>query len=100
MLGVFRTQEGALMMIKPPSQARVGRVLEIDDGVDVAIEIRVFEELRGLVGQPGEREFGVGSEFRFAEAAKESRRCSSVETMIVVENSDPHRENPSACNNS
>ena len=59
MLGVFRAQECALMMIEPPGQARIGRVLEIDDRVDVAIEQAVLKKLRRFVSQAGEFEIGV-----------------------------------------
>ncbi len=38
-LRVLRRQECALMMIEPPGQARVGGVLEIHDGVHIAVEI-------------------------------------------------------------
>ena len=38
MLGVFGRQERALMMIEPPGEPRVGGVLEIDNGVLVAVE--------------------------------------------------------------
>ena len=53
MAGVFRGQEGALMMIEPPGQLRVAGVLEVDDGVLVAVEQAVFEDLRGPVCHAG-----------------------------------------------
>ena len=53
-LGVFRTQERALVVIEPPGQPRVGRILEIDDRVDVAVEEAVFKQLGSFVGQSGE----------------------------------------------
>ena len=62
MLGVFGRQEGALMMVEPPGQARIGGVLEIDNRVHVAVEISGLKQLVGLVGEPGERELGAGIE--------------------------------------
>ena len=46
MLGVFGAQERALMMVEPPGEPRVGGVLEVDDGILVAIEKMVVENLR------------------------------------------------------
>jgi hypothetical protein len=84
MLGVLGRQESALMMVEPPGQPRVGGVLEIHDGIDVAVEISGLEKLVGFVGQAGESEFGRGIKFGFDKAAEKRRRGRAVETMIVI----------------
>ena len=58
-LGVLGAQESALVMIEPPCQIRMGRILEIDDNIDVAVEKSVFEELVGAMRQPRIHEFCV-----------------------------------------
>ena len=45
MAGVFRREEGALMVIEPPGQLRVARVLEVHNRILVPIEERFFEDL-------------------------------------------------------
>ena len=45
MLGIFGRQKSALMMIEPPGQTRIARVLEVDDGILVAIKKLRFEKL-------------------------------------------------------
>ena len=72
------------MMVEPPGQARIGGVLEIDNGVHVAVEISGLKQLVGLVGEAGEREFGAGIELGFDKAAEKRRRGRAVETMIVI----------------
>ena len=89
-LGVLGRQEGALMMIEPPGQARIVGVLEIDDGVLVAVEQAVFEELRRLVGHAGVWNSASGWNVPADEAAEEGRRGRAVETMVVIEDSHPH----------
>jgi hypothetical protein len=45
MLGIFGFQERALMMVKPPCKLRRGGVLEIDDGIFVAIKYPALERV-------------------------------------------------------
>ena len=44
-LGVFGLEEGALVVIEPPSKAGRAGVLEVDDGVLVAVEDAVLERV-------------------------------------------------------
>ena len=90
MLGVFRAQKRALVMIEPPGEPRIGRILEIDDGIHIAIEKPVFKELGRFVGQAGEFKLGAWSVLFLIKAAEISRRGRAVKTVIVVENSHPH----------
>ena len=84
---VLRRQKGALMMIEPPCQLFVVRVLEIDDGVLVAVEQAVFENLAGPMGHAGIVEPRIGMKRAADEAAEEGRRSRAVETMVVIEDS-------------
>ena len=48
------------MMVEPPGQPRMARVLEIDDGVLVAVEFRFVKERAGTVRQAAELGIKVG----------------------------------------
>ena len=78
------------MVIEPPGELRVARVLEIDDGVLVAVEKAVFENLRGPVGHAGISEIRVRMECAADEAAEERCRGGAVETVVVIEDSYEH----------
>ena len=90
MLGVLGSQKRALMMIEPPGEMRVARILEIHNGVLVAIEKLRLENLRGFVGHAGVSELGAGVKRTFHEAAEEGRGGRAVEAVVVVENPDAH----------
>jgi hypothetical protein len=89
-LGVLRAQERALMMVEPPGEPRVGRIFEIDDGVHIAIEKPILKELGRFVSQAGEFKICGRSVLIPIKTAKVSRRGSTVETVVVIENSHPH----------
>src|SRR5579859_5517561 len=90
MFGVFRRQKRALVMVEPPGQLWVARVLEVDNGILVAIEEAVFKCLGGFVGHAGVGEARPGVERPFHETAEESGRRGAVETMIVIQNPNQH----------
>ena len=46
----------------------------------------------GLMSHSGIQEFSAGMKLVFHEAAEERSGCGSVEAVVVVENSDSHRE--------
>src|SRR5260370_29036192 len=101
MLRVFRGEECALVMVEPPGDLGIGRVLEIDDGVLVASEQAVVEKLRGFVGEARVHELRIRVEGPFKEAAEKGCRRRAVETVVVIEDSYPHAvgENLTACLN-
>ena len=90
MFAVLGRQKGALVMIEPPGEARVGGIFKVDNGVDVAVEHARLKQLRSFVRQAGEEKLGAGIELFFHETAEEGRGGRAVETMIVIENSYPH----------
>ena len=83
-------EERALVVIEPPGEARVAGVLEIDDGVLVAIEQRGVERLRRGVGHARIAEYRVRVDSAPDKAAEEGSRGRSVETVIVIEDAYQH----------
>src|ERR1700722_2473524 len=96
MLGVGGRQKRALMVVEPPSEFGRAGILEIDDGVFVAVEGAVLEGLRGFVRHAGVEEFGGGVD-ALAIEARENRggRCS-VEALVVEANPDSQFPLPAA----
>ena len=85
---VLGGEKGAEVMVEPPGDARRGGVFEVDDGVLVAGKVGFVEERSGAVD---EAVVGVGGIFGDALAVKageERRGAGSVETLVVVEDSD------------
>ena len=76
-------QEGALVMIKPPGQARIAGVLEIDDGVLVSIELHVQKQLAGAMGQPLVLELTIIVDRSQIKIAENGGGRESIETIIM-----------------
>ncbi len=89
-LGILRSEEGALVMVEPPCQVRIARVLEVDDRILVTIEERIFEELGGFMGHAGVGKLCIVMEGAALKTAEEGGRSGPVETMVVIENSYAH----------
>ncbi len=90
MAGVLGGQKGALMMVEPPGELWIAGVLEVDDGVLLAVEEAVLEDLGGPVRHAGVVEIGGGVERTAVKAAEKCRGGGAVETVIVVEDAYPH----------
>ena len=88
MRGVCRRKKRALMMIEPPGDLRRTRILEIDDGIFVAVEMGFVEERSGAMQQAGELKIHIAADALAVEAGEERRRRRSIETLVVVENLD------------
>ena len=78
------------MMVEPPGQAAARGVLEINDGVLVAVEKAFFKELPGPVRQPAVVERRLGVDGGAVETCKEGGRTGPVETLVVKANADSH----------
>jgi hypothetical protein len=88
MCGIFRRQEGALVMVEPPRHLRGGRVLEIEDSVLVTIELFFVEQRASAMYQTGVTELHIRRD-AFPEKARERcRRTCAVEAFVVVK--DPN----------
>ena len=85
MLLVFGRQEGALVVIEPPGQARRRAVLEIDDSVFVAVEEFFFDELLiRFVGQPCEADLGGGADLLAEKAREHGGGRKTIKAMVMV----------------
>ena len=74
-------------MIEPPRKVRIIRVFEIDNGVFVAVEQAVFEDLAGPVRHAGITKFRVGIDGSADKTAEKCSRRRAVEAVIVIEDS-------------
>ncbi len=89
-LGVLRRQKRALVMVEPPGEPRIARVLEIDNGVLVAIEQAGVEQLGRLVRHSRVSELRIRVNRARDKAAEEGGRGGAVETMIVIQHAFQH----------
>jgi dCMP deaminase len=89
-LGVFRREEGALMVIEPPGQPRIARILEIHDGILIAIEQAVLEQLGRLVRHPRIAELRIRVNCARDKAAEVGGGGCAVETVVVVQHAFQH----------
>src|SRR3954463_15170528 len=91
LLEVFRIgwrEKCALVMIEPPCDIRRTGVLEIDYGVLLAIKLVLVEQRARPVYQAGEDEFCITANALAVKTGKQRGRRSSVETLVVIENTD------------
>src|SRR5579872_2198395 len=87
-LRVGGREEGALVMIEPPRDFRRTGVLEVDDGVLVAIELLIIKQRTRAVDETGENEVGVLADTLAVEARKQRGGGSPVKALVVIENPD------------
>src|SRR3989440_3400961 len=87
---VFGTEEGRLVMVEPPREALARAVLEVNDGVLVAVEHRVVEERAGCVQQRRVGHRGVALEAREVEAREDCGGGHAVEAVAVIEQAKSH----------
>ena len=90
MLLILGIQKRALVMVEPPGELRIAGVLEIDDGVFVAVEESRIEELGCLVRHSRVAEFRIGVNGPQDKPAEVSGRRRSIEAMIVIEHPCEH----------
>ena len=81
------------MMIEPPGNLRRRGILEIDNRVLVPGEIVFVEKGAGAMHQPVILEVGVANALA-VKARKQRRRAGAIETLVVIEDLDPHRAFP------
>jgi hypothetical protein len=78
------------VVVEPPGNFGRTGILEIDDGVLVAVELILIEQSAGSVDQAGEFEIGVAANAFAIKAGKQRGRGSSVKTFVVIE--DPNSQ--------
>ena len=88
LLRILRRQERALVVIEPPGQLRGARILEIHDGVFIAVKRSIFERMRRLVGHARVVKIGVGIDAFAIKAGENRGRRSPVKTLVMETNSN------------
>src|SRR5580704_8791918 len=87
---ILRRKKRALMMIKPPSQPRRTRILEIHDGILVAIKHPILKRLRSLMRHPHKMKRSVSIDPLAVKPRKNRRRTRPIKTLIVKEDLNVH----------
>src|SRR5271169_1887925 len=77
------------MVIEPPGNARRSRIFEVDNDVLVAAELLFMKQRARAVHQPMVFIAGVCPDALSMEARKKRGRAGTVETPVMVENTDP-----------
>src|SRR5215469_2673209 len=79
---ILRRQESALVVIEPPGDFGRTGVLEIDDGVFVAVKLPLVKESAGAMQQSGELEIDVIADSLPVKTRKQRRRRGAVKTLV------------------
>src|SRR5271155_5131851 len=85
---VGRREKRTFVMVEPPGDLGRTGVLEIDDGIFVAVEMGFVKKRSGAMQQSGEDEVSVFANALAIKAGEERRGAGSVETLVVVEDSN------------
>src|SRR6266403_1561638 len=83
MPGILRGKKRALVMIKPPSQLRRVRVLEVHNDVLIAVEYAALPGMRCAVRHAAEMKFGGRVEAFAIKAVEERGGGSAIKAAIV-----------------
>src|SRR6516164_1720010 len=94
MLGVRLCEECALVVVKPPRQAFGAAILEVDDGVLVAVKHGFVKELAGAVHQPQVMDLRSRIDPSLVQPGEERGRTSAVKTTVVEANANSHKTIP------
>ncbi len=86
--GVGGREKRAFMMVEPPRNLRRTGVFEVDDGVLVAVEVGLIKERPRAMQQAGEDKLSVFADALAIKAGEQRGGGSSVETLVVVEDSE------------
>ena len=78
------------MMVKPPGDLRRSRILEVDNGVNVAGEVILVEKGSGAMYQSVEFKRGFGVDSLVIKTAEERSRAGTIKTLIVVKDPNDH----------
>jgi hypothetical protein len=89
---VLPAEKRALMMVKPPGQPWVARILEIDDGIFVPIKPHIQEQLARAMGKTLVLKFTILMDCIQIEIAENSCGSEAIEAIIVkIYLHHPHR---------
>src|ERR1700734_1652695 len=90
MLGILGSEKRALMVVEPPGEQRRTGVLEIHDGVFVAVENAILEWLGSFMRHPGVHKLGVRVDTFSVEAGENGGGGRSIEAFIVKTKANLH----------
>ena len=76
------------MVIEPPGNLRRTRILEVDNGIFVAIKVFLIEERARSMQQAGIDKLHIGADALAIEARKQSGGTGAIETLIVIKDSN------------
>jgi hypothetical protein len=83
MFGILGVEEGALVVVEPPRQARVARVFEVDDRVLITVKPHIQKQLARTVGQSFVLEFTIAADRVEIEVAENSGGSQAVKAIVV-----------------
>src|SRR6476646_8110263 len=90
MLGVGRREERAFVVIKPPCDVRRAGVLEVDDGILVAIELFFVEQRSRSMDETCKFKIDICPNTFAVKAGEQCRRGSSIKTLVVIKDPNSH----------
>ena len=88
--GVGGGKKSAFVVIEPPGDFGRTGILEIDDGILVAVELLLVEKSAGTMQQAGVNEVHIAADSFPVETAEQGGRASPVKTFVVIK--DPHSQ--------
>src|SRR5258708_9230920 len=88
--GVGLRKKSALVVIEPPGDLRRAGILEIDDGILVAVKLLLVKESARAMQQAGIDEVHIAADSFPVETGEQGRRASPVKTLVVIK--DPHSQ--------
>jgi hypothetical protein len=80
---ILTAEEGALMMIEPPIQARIVGIFKIHYRVFVPVKLNVQKELAGMMSEPMIDKFAVFIDCIGIEIAENGRGSKTIEAIIM-----------------
>ena len=78
------------MVIEPPGDFGRTGILEIDDGILVAVELLLVEKRAGTMQQAGVDEIDIAANSLPVESGEQGGRARPVKTLVVIK--DPHSQ--------
>src|ERR1039457_6592120 len=88
--GISGREKSALVVIEPPSDIRRTGILEIDDGILVAIELFLVEKSAGAMEEAGIHEVHIAADSFLVETREERGGAGSVKKLVVIK--DPQSQ--------
>ena len=87
---IGRRKKSAFVVIEPPGDFRRTGILEIDDGILVAVKLLLVEKSARAMQQAGVDEVHIAADSFPVETGEQGRRGSPVKTLVVIK--DPHSQ--------